>query len=296
MDRPTLYIAGPMRGYNHFNFPAFFEAERLLQEQGWKSYNPARNDVENGFDPMDPEKSNYDDFSLADALAWDLARVLESDGVALLDGWENSTGVKAEIATAEAIGIPCIPIESILNEEFRKWLSVPHVTLTKKFYDYKMAETINLYSYRSEVVEKPDVPEQSKDESKVPLRTGYFLTGEESETRFRDSETGAEKGVKLSQMGALDPAALYTVSEVAGMGATKYARYNFLKGYPWMLSYDAMQRHAMKFASGEDIDPESGLPHLAHMTWHGLAMLSFYIHGLGTDDRWRKEKNDSLPA
>jgi len=115
--------------------------------------------------------------------------------------------------------------------------------------------------------------------------TAYVLTGHETETRVIDPETGGEKGKKLSQLGSLDPASLYTLSEVSGMGANKYAAHNFLKGYAWSLSYDAMQRHLLKFWMGEELDPESGLPHVAHAAWHCLTLLSFVQRQLGTDDR-----------
>jgi hypothetical protein len=69
------------------------------------------------------------------------------------------------------------------------------------------------------------------------------------------------------------------------MGAEKYDRYNYLKGYDWHLSYDAAQRHAQAFWSGEDLDEESGLPHTAHAAWHFNALTSFLVRGRGTDDR-----------
>lgn len=284
MGQLSVYVAGPMRGYELSNFPAFFDAEQALVDIGFNVFNPARNDVNHGFDPRDPNSKDFADFSMTEALSWDLQRVLESDVIALLDGWEASVGVSAEVATAKAAGIPVAPLAYFFSENWTAFDQYTRVTLRHKL---NGINPTNL-EHKLEMVEK------AKDELAFQpmIPRGYFLTGDEPETRFTDPVTGAEKGVKLSQMGALDPAALYTVSEVAGMGAAKYARFNFLKGYPWMLSYDAMQRHAMKFASGEDIDPESGLPHLAHMTWHGLAMLSFYIHKLGTDDRWKKEEND----
>lgn len=106
-----------------------------------------------------------------------------------------------------------------------------------------------------------------------------------TETRVTDPNTGGQKGKKLAQLGALDPEALLKVAEVAGFGAGKYARYNFLKGYDWSLSFDAMMRHALAFWSGVDIDEESGLPHLAHAAWQALALLAFHLHQVGTDDR-----------
>lgn len=105
------------------------------------------------------------------------------------------------------------------------------------------------------------------------------------ETRVVDPVTGGEKGQKLAQLGAVDPAALMEVARVAGFGAEKYARYNFAKGYAWSLSFDAMMRHLLAFWGGEEGDPESGLPHLAHAAWHCLALLTFQERGRGTDDR-----------
>jgi hypothetical protein len=100
-----------------------------------------------------------------------------------------------------------------------------------------------------------------------------------------ESSTGGRKNRRLAQLGALDPVALYALAEVAGHGAEKYDRYNYLKGYDWSLAFDALMRHALRFWAGEDQDPESGLHHMAHVAWHALALLSFSVRNLGTDDR-----------
>lgn len=109
------------------------------------------------------------------------------------------------------------------------------------------------------------------------------------------SATGGQKGRKQAQLGALHPGALYAVAEVAGFGTEKYERYNFLRGYDWSLSYDALQRHLMQFWMGQDIDDESGHPHLAHAAWHCLALLAFLIEDIGSDDRPIVE-GTSIPA
>lgn len=108
------------------------------------------------------------------------------------------------------------------------------------------------------------------------------LVGEE--TRIT-SETGGQKGSKPQQLSTLDPVALLHLSEVSGFGASKYAAFNFLRGYDWSLSVDAASRHLMSFWAGEDRDPESGLLHTAHLAWHGLALTSFQLRELGTDNR-----------
>lgn len=113
--------------------------------------------------------------------------------------------------------------------------------------------------------------------------------GPAEEVRVVDPRTGGEKGQKLAQLGAMDPAALLKLAAVAGFGGQKYARYNFAKGYAWSLSFDAMARHMLAFWNGENLDPESGLPHVLHAAWHGLTLACFLERGLGTDDRFPKE-------
>jgi hypothetical protein len=107
----------------------------------------------------------------------------------------------------------------------------------------------------------------------------------DNETRVTDPITGGQKGQKLAQLGAIDPNALLELAKVAGFGSQKYERNNFLKGFAWSLSFDAMMRHALAFQSGEDRDPESGLLHTAHLAWHALALTAFTQRELGTDDR-----------
>lgn len=112
----------------------------------------------------------------------------------------------------------------------------------------------------------------------------------QGETRIVDPETGGAKGQKDCRMGALDPVALEQMGLVAGMGEEKYDRFNFLRGYKWSLSVDAMFRHILAFLKGEDRDPESGLPHMAHAAWHAHALTGFLLRDIGTDDRAPRSK------
>jgi hypothetical protein len=112
--------------------------------------------------------------------------------------------------------------------------------------------------------------------------------------RVTDPKTGGQKDQKLAQLGALDPAALMEVAKIAGFGAKKYARYNYLSGFSYSLSYDALQRHLHAYWGGQDFDEESDLYHLAHAGWHCLCLLSFSLRGLGTDDRPTPENLQSM--
>lgn len=138
-----------------------------------------------------------------------------------------------------------------------------------------------------------------EDQHEKILARGFLLTAgaaewireAESEQKnfYTDPDTGAKKEIKQAQLGAIDPKALLLLAEAAGYGAGKYEQYNYLKGYPWSLSFNAMMRHALAFWNGEDLDPESGLPHMVHAAWHGLAMTSFLTRGIGEDDRFKGE-------
>jgi len=112
------------------------------------------------------------------------------------------------------------------------------------------------------------------------------------ETRITDPNTGAQKGSKLPQLGAIDPLALLELAKIGGFGAEKYERFNYLKGFRYSLAFDAMMRHALLFWSGEDIDEESGLSHAAHAAWQALCLVSFSLRGLGTDDRFKQPFNE----
>jgi hypothetical protein len=89
--------------------------------------------------------------------------------------------------------------------------------------------------------------------------------------------------------------AMLELARVYGYGEEKYARYNYLKGYPWSLSVDALFRHLLAFLAGEDRDPESGLLHTAHAAWHALTLTAYIQREIGTDDRFKVEPKKVQP-
>lgn len=107
------------------------------------------------------------------------------------------------------------------------------------------------------------------------------------ERRIVDPDTGGEKGAKDCELGFVDPLALEVLGKIASYGGQKYDAFNYLKGTKWTLMINAAYRHFLAMQQGEDLDPESGLPHAAHFAWHGLALTSFYMRELGTDDRFK---------
>lgn len=112
-----IYVAGPMRGYPEFNFPAFFAAAARLRADGHEVFNPAEKDIEkHGADFAKGNHEGREDiaasqhgFSLRQALGADLAWICaEADAVAMLHGWRQSKGACAEYATAVALGLELI--------------------------------------------------------------------------------------------------------------------------------------------------------------------------------------------
>lgn len=100
-ERIRAYVAGPMRGYEHFNFEAFDFCAYVLRTWGWDVRSPAENDREGGFDET---RNDLSGFSLTDAMRWDLESVCWANMVVLLPGWQNSTGVGVELIAARAVG------------------------------------------------------------------------------------------------------------------------------------------------------------------------------------------------
>lgn len=107
-----------------------------------------------------------------------------------------------------------------------------------------------------------------------------------------------DKDKKPETLGAIDPLALQMLGRVAFMGAEKYARFDYLeRPMNWSEAIDALGRHFLSFQAGEDLDPESGLPHPVHVSWNALALVSYMIRGLGNDDRFvQKTPNETTVA
>lgn len=109
-----------------------------------------------------------------------------------------------------------------------------------------------------------------------------------SENRVTDPETGGQKGKKREEYALIPAWPLGEIARVYGDGALKYEPWNWGRGYAWSLSFSALQRHIEAFRSGESINPDSGLHHLAHAAFHLNTLMEFDRLGLGTDDRWKE--------
>ena len=106
-----VYIAGPMRGYPLYNFPAFDAAAEALREAGHDPINPADLDRARGVDERtDPLPPGF----IREALREDLLAILdEAEAIALLPGWMASRGAVIEVALARAVEIPVVDVNDL---------------------------------------------------------------------------------------------------------------------------------------------------------------------------------------
>lgn len=291
----NIYIAGPMRGYDGFNFPAFFAAEAALREvyPDAEIVNPARDDlrirdVEDEWLAEDPTglaagrrlEKDFGDKDLREALATDLLFVARyCDLVVLLPGWGDSKGASAEAAAADAVGIEILPLNEAL---------AGLADSTRPQSPAERGERL------SEALVKPAAPSK----------------GEEVR---RTSASGGQKGVKAAQFDQIPPLTLTRLAEHFGKGAAKYDAHNFRKGYPWSYSYNALMRHLMAFWGGEDYDVcpadgtgckhevgqiyvtgtcfnHTGSHHLDAAMWHAHVLTIFFEEHKEYDDRYGIER------
>lgn len=105
--------------------------------------------------------------------------------------------------------------------------------------------------------EKIKALKKSKLVEKAPYQPGYEDAVVQPKGRKFD-------GGKL-EYGLLPPLALEEVVKVLTFGAQKYDRDNWQKVPDSKRRYfDALQRHVWAWKRGEQLDPESGIHHLAH--------------------------------
>ena len=99
-----IYIAGPMTGYHQYNFTAFLEAEKEIKAKGWEVISPATMMIAQGFNPITSSTAIFTDDMLLPAIKMDINAVLYCDAIAMLDGWSESKGAKAEFYVARWAG------------------------------------------------------------------------------------------------------------------------------------------------------------------------------------------------
>jgi hypothetical protein len=106
-----------MRGYPNFNFPAFDFAAAKLRAHGFEVFSPAERDraaygegIE--INPTgDESKVTNPACTINDCMSADCEWICRhADAIALLPGWEKSSGANAELALSKALGLTIITL------------------------------------------------------------------------------------------------------------------------------------------------------------------------------------------
>jgi len=101
------------------------------------------------------------------------------------------------------------------------------------------------------------------------------------------NETGLKADAEKPPVELLDPYALEQIALVIAFGAKKYAEHNWRGGIRFTRLLGAAMRHTLAILKGEDNDPESGLPHAAHLGCCAVFLIWMMKARPDLDDRWK---------
>ena len=119
----------------------------------------------------------------------------------------------------------------------------------------------------------------------VTLGEAEALMARISSPNWREPVEGLKFDADKARYDLIPPEIEEAIAKVLTFGAAKYGERNWELGMKWGRPYAALRRHMSAWWSGEDNDPETGMPH----TWHAACCIAFIVafeaRGVGTDDR-----------
>ena len=105
-----------------------------------------------------------------------------------------------------------------------------------------------------------------------PMANTMHTVGDVNST---EKGSGARYNGGKPDMSLIPMCTLEDEARVWEYGKKKYAAWNWAKGMDWSVPFACAMRHLSSWQRGEENDPESGLPHLAHAMCN-LRMLTLY--------------------
>lgn len=259
----VVYISGPMSSKPDKNHPLFNSVTKEFRDQGYRVINPAEND------------GGSTDKTWEFYMVLDLVNILTKvTEVVVLPDWEISEGAQIEVFLAKRFHKPIYELDSVRKHGFSH--QIDPITELKVFMQPKASKI-------GPVVENVPI----NITNSIPVLSDYSGTG------GFVVDTGAKKfdNGKL-RYSLLPQEPIHDLVRVLMFGAKKYGDFNWTQGFSWMRTYDALRRHldgdgdkCKGWLQGEDNDPESGLPHLAHAMCNLLFLMVFAKTHPELDDR-----------
>ncbi|MDR3171175.1 MAG: DUF4406 domain-containing protein [Treponema sp.] len=97
-----LYLSGKITGFDFFK-ETFAIARRQLESSGYEVCDPATFELPEGV-------------AWTDAMKYDIQKMLQCDGVATLDNWQDSTGARIEVRLARNLGMPVFSVTKWITQ------------------------------------------------------------------------------------------------------------------------------------------------------------------------------------
>lgn len=136
----------------------------------------------------------------------------------------------------------------------------------------------------------PDAMEQLVEESEqLGLYSMDFAHAEAQVAGLLSGETGDSRKLDYGKprMDLIPSRPLIELAKVYQFGAAKYSDNGWRAGIEWHRVIAALYRHLAKYNGGEDIDPETGLSHMAAVAWNAFALLEYEVTHRELDDRYK---------
>jgi ribosomal protein L32 len=187
----------------------------------------------------------------------------------------------------------------ISDEHFNDWEHKEDdpMTVNEQFYNAPMVDCPSCGAAADEdtVCGECDAEQFYKGKDWTPEQRQAMKLGGRDNTAFH-----FDSGKPM--MDQLPPTALIEVAKVFTYGAEKYGPHNWQEhadGWDWNQLYASCQRHLTSWQACEDVDPESGLYHLAHACCNLMMLITLQLNGRGTDDRgpiYKEKEHEGLES
>lgn len=121
-----------------------------------------------------------------------------------------------------------------------------------------------------------------------PLTRVDHVTVPAEKSQFAEKPSNPKDafGVQKAPMSTVSAVVLAEVGVAMAEGAAKYGRHNYRAvGVRSSVYYDAAMRHLMAWWEGQDIDPDSGMPHIVKAITTLVVLRDAELYGQLNDDR-----------
>lgn len=292
MKPTTVYILGPMRGKHKYNFPAFDAMAEKIWARGFGVINPAQLDREAGFDPdalpADHDYSNLpSSMTLEDIVNRDLDALKTCNAYVALEGWENSSGAKAEKAVLD--WKKAVRLDPDTLEPYPRFADAP------PGWPGPQPTAVSGCAGPTRQQDSPTGIIYPVEMPAFPVlmgRTVGEVCGGPSGPPGDKGPPGINPkdlcGQKKPPMTLIPTSSLFYLSRVMELGAKKYTPFNWRNpATPVRMTVylAAAWRHLLQILDGENNDPESNNPHAAHAMACFAIILDAQACGTLVDDR-----------